>query len=141
SGYPDHNQEMKELIDIAYQQGILIVAASGNTTEDDWEIDYPAAYPEVIAVANIDNNAVHVSDSVISEENELAAPGQSILSLGTPVDGVDHIMMSGTSQATPHVVAIAALLMEKYPNESAQQIRSRMQNKALDLGEAGHDPF
>ncbi|GAA0367171.1 hypothetical protein GCM10008932_18970 [Alkalibacterium iburiense] len=141
SGYPAHNQEMKEWIDIAVQNDILVVAASGNMTDDNPDIDYPAAYPEVIAVSNVDHNYAHVFDSMISELNELAAPGQSIIGLGTPADNADYITMSGTSQATPHVVGIAALLMQKYPDESASQIRARMQEKAMDLGEEGFDSF
>lgn len=141
SGYPEHNQEMKEWIDIAVQNNILVVAASGNMTDENTEIDYPAAYPEVIAVSNVDNNYMYVYDSMISELNELAAPGQSIVSLGTPVDSADYVTMSGTSQSTPHVVGIAALLMQKYSGESVAQIRSRMQTKALDLGEEGFDEF
>ncbi|MDZ7836395.1 MAG: S8 family serine peptidase [Alkalibacterium sp.] len=47
--------------------------------------------------------------------------------------------MSGTSQATPHVAGIAALLMEKYPDESSAAIRQRLTDQALDLGDPGHD--
>lgn len=141
SGYPDPYTDMKDLIEIAHSQDILIVAASGNATDENPDIDYPAAYPEVISVANVDNNYMHVYDSVISELNELAAPGQSIIGLGTPADNADYVTMSGTSQSTPHVVGIAALLMQKYPNESAAQIRARMQQKALDLGDEGFDIF
>lgn len=140
SGYGKVSQEIHDLIKIADQQGILVVAASGNTSESKKIIDYPAAHPEVIAVANVDQNGSRASDSMISAENELAAPGRYILGLG--INGPDSFdTMSGTSQATPHVAGIAALLMQKYPEESAAQIRARMAEKARDLGEAGRDPI
>lgn len=136
SGYPDHNEEIHEMIQLANSQGILTVAASGNITDDNGTIDYPAAHEEVIAVSGVNQRMAHVSDSMVAYENELAAPGQNILSLST--DGT-HSSMSGTSQATPHVAGIAALLMEKYPDESSAVIRQRMVDQALDLGDEGRD--
>jgi subtilisin family serine protease len=136
SGYAEPNNEVHEMIQLAASQGILTIAASGNMTEDNASIDYPAAHPEVIAVSGVNQSQAHVSDSMLASENELAAPGQNILSLST--DG-SHVPMSGTSQAVPHVAGVAALLMEKYPNESASAIRQRMTDQAIDLGETGRD--
>lgn len=138
SGYPNHDQEIYEMIQEADRQGILVIAASGNMTDENGTIDYPAAHSEVIAVSGVNNRQARVSDSMIAWENELAAPGQNILSLST--DG-SHKTMSGTSQATPHVAGIAALLMQKYPSERPNAIRQRMQELALDLGEPGQDPL
>ncbi len=139
SGYPEFNPDIYEMIELAAQQGILIVAASGNRVDGNETVDYPAAHEEVIAVANVDNQFVRAHDSMLGLENELAAPGQDIMGLGTPVDGANHVLMSGTSQSTPHVVGIASLLMQKYPGESSERIRQRMNSKALDLGAPGRD--
>lgn len=137
SGYPSHSEDIYEMIQQASRNGIMIVAASGNMTENKTEIDFPAAYEEVIAVSSVDQNQHHVEDSMIAEQNELAAPGRSILGLNNQPG--DYTTMSGTSQATPHVAGIAALLMQKYPNETAGQIRARMIQKARDLGQDGRD--
>ncbi|MCC5893958.1 MAG: S8 family peptidase [Alkalibacterium sp.] len=139
SGFSSPSSEIHDLIKAADNQGILIVAASGNTNENKKVIDYPAAYEEVLAVANVDQNQQRAHDSMIASENELAAPGVSILGLRNQPG--EYRTMSGTSQATPHVAGIAALLMQKYPNESGRQIRARMTQKARDLGEEGHDPL
>ncbi|GEK91095.1 S8 family serine peptidase [Alkalibacterium kapii] len=136
SGYEHQNNEVHEVIQLAASKGIMTIAASGNMTEDNVTSDYPAAHDEVIAVSGVDQKQNHVSDSMIAYENELAAPGQNILSLST--DGT-HTAMSGTSQAAPHVAGVAALLMEKYPDDSARAIRQRMIDCALDLGEPGRD--
>ncbi|EXJ23373.1 serine alkaline protease [Alkalibacterium sp. AK22] len=141
SGYPEPSVEIREVIREAHRRGIMVVAASGNIPDgsDYKPADYPAAYEEVIAVSSLDQDRYRVHDSVIASENELAAPGRQILGLGNSPDGFST--MSGTSQATPHVAGVAALLMQKYPNESASQIRSRMTQKARDLGEEGRDPL
>ncbi len=45
----------------------------------------------------------------------------------------------GTSAAAPHIAAIAALLMQRYPTESADSIRAILLNNADDLGTSGFD--
>jgi subtilisin family serine protease len=47
----------------------------------------------------------------------------------------------GTSQATPHVAGLAALLMAEYGTGNVAFIRSRLISSAIDLGEPGTDPF
>ncbi|HET7463371.1 MAG TPA: S8 family serine peptidase [Longimicrobium sp.] len=46
----------------------------------------------------------------------------------------------GTSQASPHVTGLAALLMAEYGTD-AVQTRHRILTSALDMGETGTDPF
>ncbi len=45
----------------------------------------------------------------------------------------------GTSMATPHVAAVAALVWSYYPSCTAAQIRSTLGKSALDLGAPGRD--
>ncbi|MEC6748293.1 S8 family peptidase [Marinilactibacillus sp. XAAS-LB27] len=133
SGFQDPNQDIHDAIISATNAGILVVAASGNGTGSSG-IDYPAAYPEAVAVANVDRNRTIASDSKVSLENELAAPGRSINSLSNTGSG--YAENSGTSQATPHVAGIAALLMQK---QGTRQVRSLLQKNATDLGPEGRD--
>jgi subtilisin family serine protease len=46
---------------------------------------------------------------------------------------------SGTSMAAPHVAGVAALVWSQHPTCTADQIRSSLNNSALDLGTAGRD--
>lgn len=46
---------------------------------------------------------------------------------------------SGTSMATPHVSAVAALVWSRHPNCTAAEIRASLNNSALDLGAVGRD--
>lgn len=47
----------------------------------------------------------------------------------------------GTSQATPHVAGLAALLIAERGKGQPQQIKAAIQQSADDLGQAGTDPF
>jgi len=47
--------------------------------------------------------------------------------------------MSGTSMATPHVAAVAALVWSYFPHCTAAKVRSSLERSALDLGTAGRD--
>ena len=46
---------------------------------------------------------------------------------------------SGTSMATPHVSAVAALVWSKHPGCTAAQLRDSLNKSALDLGASGRD--
>lgn len=51
----------------------------------------------------------------------------------------DYAAFNGTSMATPHVAAIAALVWSQHPTCTAEQIRSTLKNSAMDLGTVGRD--
>ncbi|MEY2441528.1 MAG: hypothetical protein QOJ46_954 [bacterium] len=115
--------------------GSLILAAAGN--DGDATISYPAGLPQVVSVA-----AVGPSDAVapFSNENadvELAAAGVDVLSTKR---GGGYLRESGTSMATPHVSAAAALLWGADPSATATRIRAKLDAAVDDLGAPGHDP-
>lgn len=132
SGFSDDDDtELHQYIQQAVNDGILVVAASGNGKAT---VDYPAAYEEVISVTSVNQEGINAPDIIYSdnEENELAAPGVSIGSLWN--DGGYHTAR-GSSQAAPHVAGIAALLIQKHGhNLSASEIRQMMQEDAEYLG-------
>ncbi|TES55670.1 LPXTG cell wall anchor domain-containing protein [Halalkalibacterium halodurans] len=138
-GYTNEVPAVHTAIKQAVAQGILVVAASGNGGKADGSgetIEYPAKYDEVIAVASVDKEMKRTNTSATGVENELAAPGHLI---GGLAPGNKYVFMSGTSQATPHVTSLAAILMGKHPELSSQQIRALLVEQSLDLGSEGHD--
>ncbi|QOL50117.1 S8 family serine peptidase [Massilia litorea] len=55
------------------------------------------------------------------------------------VKASNYAYFDGTSMATPHVSAVAALVWSYFPTCTGSQIRTSLDNSALDLGTAGRD--
>jgi hypothetical protein len=69
---------------------------------------------------------------------DVAAPGVSIYSTYL---GGGYTSMGGTSMATPHVAGLAALIWSEYPSYTNNQVESRIERTALDLGVPGWDQY
>ncbi len=119
----------------AASRGVLLVAASGN---DNGPVGYPAAFSEFMAVGATDSSDRRASFSNYGSQLEIAAPGVSIRST---YPGNTYRSLSGTSMATPHVSAVAALVKSANPSLTAGQIRQILRNTAEDLGSAGWDQY
>lgn len=104
-GHSEFSQTLKDAIDDAWNQGVVLVAAAGNTAGT--AKMYPAAFDNCIAVGATDGNDRRAGFSTYGSWVRLAAPGVNILSL-TPGNHYTH--MNGTSFAAPMVSAAAALL-------------------------------
>lgn len=121
----------------AYNEGLLLVAAAGNSGNPPGRGDniiYPAAYDSVIAVAATNQNDERARWSSTGPDLELAAPGVEIYS--TYKDG-GYTTYSGTSMASPHVAGVVALMI--IANVSVSDIRGQLWSTADDLGEVGWD--
>lgn len=126
-GTPEDNLALHEAIRAAQRAGVLLVAAAGNKGS---RVLFPAAYPEVIAVAASDENDQHAWFSNMGPEVELTAPGTDLLSTGLKGE---YQIVNGTSFSVPHVSGVAALLMSVW-FQDAQDVRSRLDATAEDLG-------
>lgn len=128
----------------AYNNGVLVVAAAGNSGPNANTIGYPGALPEAVAVAALENIKVNGTyrvadfssrgnpntdgDYVIGERDvEVSAPGRDVLS--TWYNG-GYNTISGTSMATPHVSGLAAKIWAENPSYTAAQLRAVIQNRA-----------
>jgi len=117
-------------------EGILIIAASGNYGND--EMTYPASYGSVISVASVDEALTRSSFSQYNDQVELSAPGSNILSTWR---GNQYTSQFGTSMATPHVSAVAGLVWSYFPSCQAYQIRNVLDKTAKDLSAQGCDIY
>lgn len=126
---------LADAVDYAASRGVLMVAAAGNSGAG--SVLYPAAYPQVIAVAATDSSNARAAFSNYGAAIDLSAPGVSIYSLDI---GGGTIYRSGTSMATPHVAGLAAILMG-LPGGNAWTARAWMESTALDLESPGWDVF
>ncbi len=147
------SQALHDAVARARSAGVTVVAAAGNTGG---AVSYPAAYPEVIAVAAVDtaNNAPYWSSR--GPEVDIAAPGVSVYST---YKGNKYATMSGTSMAAPHVAASAALALKSIPDTASDlsgnciaiydtncdgawspaEIQHKLEATAVDLGAEGLD--
>ncbi|OON64406.1 peptidase S8 [Massilia sp. KIM] len=74
-----------------------------------------------------------------SDTDGAAMKGQLGQSATVGVKATNYAYYDGTSMATPHVSAVAALVWSYFPTCTGAQIRTSLVNSALDLGTAGRD--
>jgi minor extracellular serine protease Vpr len=65
----------------------------------------------------------------LSMKPDIGAPGGLIMST-IPLENGGFGSNSGTSMAAPHIAGAAALMLQRFPNMSAAQIQTRLQNTA-----------
>ena len=102
-GKPQYSEALGKAVTAARKAGILVVCAAGN---DGGPVSYPAAYEDSVAVAAMDFSNKLAAFSSRGPEIDFIAPGVRIYSA---FPGGNFRLMSGTSQAAPHVSGLAAL--------------------------------
>lgn len=127
---------LHDAIKYAYDRDVVIIAASGNDNTID--PGYPAAYPEVLAVAATNANKQRASFSNYGDYIDIAAPGENIAST---YPGDEYAAMSGTSMASPHVAALAAMIRSANPVLTNFDVMDIIKQTANDLGPPGYDPY
>ena len=142
---------MDPALNNAYANGVTVVCAAGN---DGWRknVSYPAIHPTTIAVGATDYTDARAPYSNYGRGLDIMAPGGNTLA---DVDGdgygdgvlqetkIDsdwgYYFFQGTSMASPHVAAAAALLIAQNPGITPAQVRDKLTDSALDLGSSGYD--
>lgn len=135
-GASSYSKGEEAAVDYAYNHGVVLVAAAGNTGREEYH--YPAAHVHAIAVASTTADDIISSFSTRGDWVDVAAPGSTIYST-FPHNGYGYL--SGTSMATPHVSGLAALILSRNPTLTPEQVRAIIESTADDLGPSGRDIY
>lgn len=126
---------VKKALESAYEKGVILVAAAGNGGPKAAPA-YPAAYENVIAITALDNKDKLYAHANRGSYLTAAAPGVDML---VPTLKKGYRYSSGTSLAAAQISGLIALLLEKSPEASAQDVRDAITANARDLGPEGYD--
>lgn len=144
SGGGPEGDVKRTAVEYARDEGALLVAAAGNRSGA--PVDFPAAYSElydhVIAVGAVDEQNLQPPFGSRGPGMTVVAPGVGVLStlpnyavtLNAQGKQTKYDVLDGTSQAAPHVTALAALVWAKKPAWSADRVREHLRSTTDGLG-------
>ena len=132
-----HSEYIDSQIKYAVSKNVVVVVAAGNENQDT-KYYCPAGDTECVTVAAVDKNKSKANFSNYGEAVDIAAPGVDIKSC---IPGEKYDSWAGTSMATPHVAAAAALLLCENPSQTPAQIEKKLRDAAEDLGNSGWDRY
>ncbi len=132
----------------AVKKGVVIVCAAGNGFGE--PVGYPAAFPECIAISSVGPSGKIATYSSYGKQVALAAPGGDMMESGNAADGIlqntvmtgkgdrakgdDYYAFQGTSMASPHAAAVAALVVSQGVTDPAR-VRDILTKSAMPNGE------
>jgi len=129
------DRALADAVTFAGSQGALVVASAGDRGTAANKADgprYPAAFPNVVSVTAVTAGyAPDVANNIQGDHITVAAPGQG---LNAALNDMGDCVLGGaaaTSYATPLVSATAALVAQKYPDESPALWKYRIESSAL----------
>jgi subtilisin family serine protease len=132
------DDKFTQAVQHALSKGVIVIAAAGNDTTPFCE--QPVVTGPLLCVGAVDRDEMR---TFYSSSGDLVAPGGSAL-FGGPEEDIlstyndgKYESIAGTSQATPHVAGVAALLMAR--GLRGQAVTNRILATAKDVGLSGPD--
>jgi len=126
----DGNYALRQVLAEAYNKGILLVAAAGNSGQIAYGVGCPAEYDTTIAVTAVKESTRQLEEACSGPQIELSAPGEKVW-----VIGLDNTLYTnkGTSFATAYITGTAALVWAKNPTLTNIEVRNILCQTATDL--------
>ncbi|MDA8236029.1 MAG: S8 family peptidase [Clostridia bacterium] len=131
----------------AWENGIIVVAAAGNSGPNPGSINSPGINPNIITVGSSDDRGTSspAGDRIAPFSSrgptiegevkpDLVAPGVSITSLNNNLSPSPYITFSGTSMSTPIVSGAIALLLQKRGRLQPLTIKQKLLEATNNLG-------
>ena len=136
-GTPD--DPLSQAVDNAFAAGVLVVVAAGNEGHAGGRtIGSPGCARNALTVGASDDaeriasfSSTGPTDFTHAIKPDLVAPGVAIRST---FPGGAYATLDGTSMASPHVAAAAALLLQQEPSLTAALLKSRLMLSSRDIG-------
>jgi subtilisin family serine protease len=134
-------------VDNAVDAGVVVSIAAGNSGPDLSTISSPGTARKAITVgavsksdeiADFSSRGLVVYNGEIILKPDVVAPGVDILAPYDYIPETGQIIFataSGTSMAAPHVAGAAALILQRNPELTPEEIKSKLKDTALDIGE------
>lgn len=129
-GGEDSTQTLADAVAYAVDKGAIMVASAGNSGNAN--LNYPAAYPGVIAVAGTTQADELYSWSNFGAWVQVAAPGCNV----APYLNGEYVNFCGTSSAAPIVAGIAGLALSARPGATRAEVENALTLSATPLGSA-----
>jgi len=151
-GSSSGSSTLQNAVNDAWNAGSVLCAATGNAGTG--KISYPARYTPCIAVGATRFDGKRCSYSQWGTGIDVVAPGGDVgvdQNLDGYGDGIlqqtfsggygnfSYWFFEGTSMATPHVAAIAALRKSFKSGDTNSQVRTAIESTTKDLGSKGYD--
>ncbi len=132
AGVASSSSDLENAIKYAEEKNVIIVAAVGGGGTD---IEYPAAYPDVLAIGGVNRNKNRLQNSNTGPELDAVALGEyATISLRG-----ECLIDAGTSLAAPIVSVYAARILIDNPNLKSKEVRNLLLNSAIDIEGSGKD--
>ncbi|MBG9577400.1 S8 family peptidase [Cytobacillus firmus] len=156
-GDPEDDMMVKA-VNAAWDAGIVVCAAAGNSGPNFGTIASPGISEKVITAGAMDdrNTSVREGDIIANFSSrgtlssqlikpDVVAPGVNIISLRSPNSyldklqksarvGTEYFSLSGTSMATPICARVAALILESNRQLSPDQVKNKLMTGAETWG-------
>lgn len=146
TGTPD--DALSIAADNAVKNGMVVVIAAGNSGPSEGTIESPGNSRKAITVGasdKLDKIAAFSSRGITALgtlKPDVLAPGVKICAaewdsawITSRCYDSQHVAISGTSMATPHVSGVAALILQKHPDWTPIDVKMAIRNTAKDIGQ------
>ena len=144
---------LSHAVEVARSKGIVVLASAGNDGSTRTDLAFPARNPDIIAVGAVDYmGSTSTSDWTVAgfashgtskRGVDILTPGVNVVGLRVPGSAIDSsapsatgdrfIRGSGTSQSAAVAAGLSALLLQRYPTATPDQVKAMLQDASIKV--------